>query len=90
MTRSLTCRGRVTQLLSFGTYFIELYQGSYIIDIFDIPGSALYVNSLLAVLNVRRHIRETLHVYSDFELNGSAGDSGHQPSVRNSLRATEM
>ncbi|KZT64680.1 hypothetical protein DAEQUDRAFT_732311, partial [Daedalea quercina L-15889] len=58
----------VVQLLSVATHFIDIYRGTYTMDIVTIPGSALYVNSFLAVLNVRRHLRETLHLYSDVQL----------------------
>lgn len=60
------------QLLQFATYISAIAEGTFVVDIFSIPGSTLYVNSFLAVLNTRRHLRSALHLHSDVELAVSA------------------
>jgi len=46
------------QLLHFATYLATYHNSSFVWMIFHIPSTKIYVNSLLAVLNVRHHLRD--------------------------------
>ncbi|EPS97940.1 hypothetical protein FOMPIDRAFT_89665 [Fomitopsis schrenkii] len=56
------------QILQLATYLSDIAHGTFLVDIFSIPGSTLYINSLLAVLNARHHLRARLYPDSDLEL----------------------
>ncbi|OBZ70353.1 hypothetical protein A0H81_09823 [Grifola frondosa] len=53
-------RGMLTstvQFLHLLTYLVTLHKVEFIWMIFHVPGSKVYANSLIAVLNVRQHLR---------------------------------
>ncbi|OCH92068.1 hypothetical protein OBBRIDRAFT_791700 [Obba rivulosa] len=57
------------QLLHYATYVATYHSTSFIWMIFHIPGSKVYVNSLLAMLNVRHNLRD---VHSSPALDGAS------------------
>ncbi|KAI0962210.1 hypothetical protein AcV7_001103 [Taiwanofungus camphoratus] len=78
----------VVQLCHFATYISTIHDnGTLIWMVFHIPGSKIYVNSLLAVLNVRRRLREggSSHATTDYSVDVIPLDSvgpNHSSSTR--------
>jgi len=74
------------QALHFLTYIGTLKQNSLYWMIFHFPASKVYVNSLLAVLNVRNYIREG----GGTQVYAASGASMHMRPMQNSIGMTSL